>query len=78
MNRLQEALPKKKALAELDLTWHFIGHLQTNKAKEQWIISIGSNAWIAQILLSNSNQNASRTVPVLIEVKLSENQTNPA
>src|SRR5262245_43437777 len=41
-NRLQEALPKVQALAELGLTWHFIGHLQTNKAKKvvecfQWV-----------------------------------------
>src|SRR5438552_1713793 len=41
-NRLQEALPKIEALRDLPLTWHFIGHLQTNKAKKavenfQWI-----------------------------------------
>src|SRR5437867_4277927 len=33
-NRLQEALPKRDALHDLALTWHFIGHLQTNKAKK--------------------------------------------
>src|SRR6478672_5763323 len=33
-NRLQEALPKREALGDLDLTWHFIGHLQTNKARK--------------------------------------------
>jgi PLP dependent protein len=33
-NRLQEALPKREALASESLTWHFIGHLQTNKAKK--------------------------------------------
>jgi len=32
-NYLQEALPKMEALAELDLTWHFIGHLQANKTR---------------------------------------------
>ena len=31
-NRLQEALAKQDALLDLGLTWHFIGHLQTNKA----------------------------------------------
>ena len=31
---VQEALPKLASLAELAATWHFIGHLQTNKARE--------------------------------------------
>jgi PLP dependent protein len=31
-NRDQEAAPKAAALAGLDITWHFIGQLQTNKA----------------------------------------------
>lgn len=31
-NRLQEALPKIEALPD-DAEWHFIGHLQSNKAK---------------------------------------------
>src|ERR1051326_3841129 len=33
-NRLQEALPKREALHDAAVTWHFIGHLQTNKAKK--------------------------------------------
>jgi pyridoxal phosphate enzyme (YggS family) len=37
-NRDQEASPKQSELEELDLTWHAIGQLQTNKAKSvaQW------------------------------------------
>lgn len=31
-NRLQEALSKQAALLDLPLSWHFIGHIQTNKA----------------------------------------------
>ena len=31
---VQEALPKIAALADLDATWHFIGHVQSNKARE--------------------------------------------
>src|SRR5205085_4279942 len=30
----QEALPKIAGLQDLRLTWHFIGHLQSNKARE--------------------------------------------
>lgn len=34
-NRLQEALDKQAQLADLkDIRWHFIGHLQKNKAKK--------------------------------------------
>lgn len=32
-NYLQEAVPKILALASADITWHFIGTVQTNKAK---------------------------------------------
>jgi pyridoxal phosphate enzyme (YggS family) len=32
-SRVQEALPKIETLAPLGLIWHFIGHLQVNKAK---------------------------------------------
>jgi len=31
---VQEALPKIAALADLPATWHYIGHLQTNKARD--------------------------------------------
>jgi hypothetical protein len=47
-NRLQEALAKQQQLKDLsDITWHFIGHLQTNKAKKvienfDWIHSVDS------------------------------------
>jgi pyridoxal phosphate enzyme (YggS family) len=71
-NRLQEALPKREALHDSPLTWHFIGHLQTNKAKKviehfDWIQSVDRNE-LAQRL----DQNAERGVPALIEVKLHE------
>lgn len=33
-NRVQEALHKQAELADLDLEWHLIGHLQTNKVKQ--------------------------------------------
>ena len=33
-NRIQEALAKREALADLDLRWHLVGHLQSNKARK--------------------------------------------
>ncbi len=46
-NRVQEGLDKIEALAGLDLTWHLIGHLQSNKAKKAaaafaWVQSVDS------------------------------------
>ena len=32
-NFVQEGVEKVEALAQLDLTWHFIGHLQSNKTR---------------------------------------------
>jgi PLP dependent protein len=71
-NRLQEALPKIVALAEFPLTWHFIGHLQTNKAKKvvehfQWVQCVDRLE-----LAERLNQTAAKPLPVLIEVKLHE------
>ena len=49
-NRLQEALTKQQQLQDLkDLSWHFIGHIQKNKAKKviekfTWIHSVDSLA----------------------------------
>ena len=33
-NRVQEALAKQEALADLPLDWHLVGHLQSNKARK--------------------------------------------
>lgn len=33
-NHAQVLLEKKNELSDLDITWHFIGHLQTNKVKK--------------------------------------------
>jgi PLP dependent protein len=71
-NRLQEALPKRVALSDLGLTWHFIGHLQTNKAKKvvenfHWVQCVDRRE-----LAERLNLAASSPLPVLAEVKLHE------
>jgi PLP dependent protein len=33
-NRVQEALAKKEATADLPIRWHLVGHLQSNKARK--------------------------------------------
>ena len=71
-NRLQEALLKREELSSLSLKWHFIGHLQTNKAKKvaenfDWVHSIDRLA-VAEAL--DRHLSGRRKLPVLIEVKL--------
>ena len=47
-NKVQEALDKQEALSDLtDVTWHFIGHVQSNKSRKvlenfDWIHSVDS------------------------------------
>jgi len=73
-NRLQEALNKREALSTLALTWHFIGHVQTNKAKKiaenfDWVHSVDRLA-VADALNRQVSQRGN--LPVLIEVKLED------
>lgn len=42
---VQEALPKQKELKDLDITWHYIGHIQSNKTRDiavhfDWVHSV--------------------------------------
>ena len=69
-NRIQEALPKCRELRDLSLTWHFIGHLQTNKAKK----AVETFDWVQCVdrpeLAEKLNQAATKPLPVLIEVNM--------
>lgn len=53
-NYVQEAMAKRAALADLDLGWHLIGHLQSNKCREaaetfDWIASVDREKLIAPL-----------------------------
>jgi PLP dependent protein len=73
-NRIQEAIAKQEALSDLrDVTWHFIGHLQSNKAKQalahfQWLHSVDSLA-LAQ-RLDRLAADLSAPPQVCLQVKL--------
>src|SRR5262245_12177507 len=71
-NRLQEALPKREALGDLTVTWHFIGHLQTNKVKKV----VENFDWVQCVdrleLAEKLNQATTKPLPVLIEVNLGQ------
>jgi hypothetical protein len=73
-NRVQEAMAKQPALSDLSITWHLVGHLQTNKAKAarelfHWVHSVDSFR-LAQ-KLDQAAAGAGR-LPVLLEVNLGE------
>jgi pyridoxal phosphate enzyme (YggS family) len=69
-NRVQEAAAKIPTLRHLPLTWHMVGHLQTNKAKTTLelfdIIQSMDSLRLAEVL----SRHAERAIPVLLEVNV--------
>jgi PLP dependent protein len=71
-NRVQEAETKRPALADLssDVTWHMVGHLQTNKVKT----AIGLFDIIHSVdsfhLAEAISKRASKRIPVFLEVNV--------
>jgi len=69
-NRVQEAAAKIPSLRRLPLTWHMVGHLQTNKAKTALqlfdIIQSMDSLRLAEVL----SRHAERAIPVLLEVNV--------
>ena len=79
-SRVQDAEKKKLALGELagKVRWRLIGHLQTNKAKKavdvfDAVDSIDSEKIAAA--LDSALASSDKTLPVLVQVKLSERET---
>lgn len=69
----QDALPKISQLANPSIDWHFIGHLQTNKAKFipgnfSWLHSLDSLDLARK--LSRRAREQSATINILIEVNV--------
>ena len=69
-NYAQEAIEKVRALADLDITWHFIGAIQSNKTRDlarhfQWIHTV-DRAKVATRL----NAAAERDLDVCIQVNI--------
>jgi hypothetical protein len=77
-NRVQEFDAKQPRLANLDAVWHFIGHLQRNKARRavhlfQRIDAVDSLP-LARALESEAAAQE-KQLPVLIEVRISDEPT---
>jgi pyridoxal phosphate enzyme (YggS family) len=77
-NRVQEWESKRPDLADLNATWHLIGHLQSNKARRavhdfHRVDSVDSLS-LAQKLDAAAGEEGKR-LPILIEVHLGEEAT---
>jgi PLP dependent protein len=80
-NRVQNAEKRKSALRQTGskVRWHMLGHLQTNKAKSaadvfDAVDSIDSEK-VASALNEALKGSAKTTLPVLVQVKLTERET---
>jgi pyridoxal phosphate enzyme (YggS family) len=76
-NYVQEAQEKVGAL-EKRVSWHFIGHLQSNKARVaarlfDWVHSVDSLKLAEE--LSRAGQQQNKTLPVLLQVNLGKEET---
>lgn len=74
-NYVQEALPKLAALADLPLTWHYIGQLQANKTRDvaehfHWVHTLDRERIAARL----SEQRSVHAPPlnVCIQVRLAD------
>ena len=77
-NYMQEALAKMAALADLPATWHFIGTLQSNKAREaalhfDWVHGVDRSR-LAEVL-SRHRPAGKAPLNVCVEVNISEEAT---
>jgi len=76
-NRVQEAKPKIEQLANLrgDLTWHMVGHLQTNKTKTAVDIFDIIHSVDSLRLAEALSRHSQKRLPVLIEVNVAAEAT---
>jgi len=77
-NRVQEGLDKIAATQTLNLEWHLIGHLQTNKARKaaaafQWIHSVDSMELLKK--LDAAAHDAGTRPQILLQVDLAKEAT---
>ena len=76
-NYLQEALAKISTLKHLNISWHFIGKIQSNKCKEiaknfNWVHTVDRYK-IAKLLSENCPLN--KSINVLIQVNINDEKS---
>lgn len=77
-NKVQEALGKIGQTADLQIRWHLIGHLQSNKAKKaagqfHFVHSVDSRDLLTR--LDEAAAGANRTIQLLVQVDLTGEPT---
>src|SRR5690606_3563714 len=77
-NRVQELEEKRDALADLDVQWHLIGHLQRNKVRRALslfdLLHSLDSLRLAKVVSAEAVR-AERTVDVLVQVNASSEET---
>jgi pyridoxal phosphate enzyme (YggS family) len=77
-NKVQEALPKISATADLPLRWHLVGHLQSNKArKAAGAFDVVHSADSADLIgkIDDAAAALGRAVEILVQVDLAREPT---
>ena len=73
-NRDQEAAPKQREVADLDLRWHFIGQLQRNKARSvagyAGVVESVDRESLARALSSARETSGRAPLEILLQVSL--------
>jgi pyridoxal phosphate enzyme (YggS family) len=77
-NYVQEARGKREALGDLDIEWHFIGHLQSNKAKTavecfDWIHTLDRKKLALE--LDRHAHKQGKQIDALIQVNVGDETT---
>ncbi|MCT8089757.1 YggS family pyridoxal phosphate-dependent enzyme [Acinetobacter sp. C_4_1] len=77
-NYLQEALDKMESLGDLDIEWHFIGHVQRNKTKhlaEKFAWVHGVDRLIIAERLSNQREANQAPLNICLQVNIDAQDT---
>ncbi len=74
-NYIQEARKKIEAMQGLEVSWHFIGHLQSNKAKVaaelcDWVHTVDRTSLAEE--LNRQARRRNRVIPVLLQVNVGD------
>lgn len=74
-NRVQEAVEKQGHVGDIPVTWHLIGHLQTNKAKYvpgrfAWVHSVDSVRVAEAVARVRATRGEGSTLKVLLQVNV--------
>lgn len=76
-NRLQDALLKMEELKDLEIRWHFFGHIQTNKARkvvEKFSVLHSLDSLKLAAMINQYAQESGKKTEVFLQVNLGEEE----